>query len=284
MNNEKSRHNPMVSGRIRFSGLVALLLWGLIASAAAQTNVPDKQTPYSNDPICLLIQSAARANALPIDFFARLIWQESRFRPDEIGPITRTGQRAQGIAQFMPGTAEERRLYEPFNPVEALPKSGEFLAELRDQFGNLGLAAAAYNAGPQRVREFISGQRDLPQETRNYVRMITGHPIEEWLVPSKNSDKNYDSKSSSEEGTLGCPEMMASLHLSSNPGLTESQLRNFPAWCRYLHNPNGNICGPVHQQVRALVLSSSGAAKWHSSISLRHRPLASQPTHLSVLR
>ena len=62
-----------------------------------------------------LIQSAARANALPVDFFARLIWQESRFQPDEIGPITRTGQRAQGIAQFMPGTAEERRLYEPLS-------------------------------------------------------------------------------------------------------------------------------------------------------------------------
>ena len=62
----------------------------------------------------------------------------------------------------MPGTAAERGPFEPFNPVEALPKSGEFLAELRDEFGNLGLAAAAYNAGPQRLRDFLAGLRDLP--------------------------------------------------------------------------------------------------------------------------
>jgi soluble lytic murein transglycosylase-like protein len=42
---------------------------------------------------------------LPVEFFARLIWQESRLRPDAIGPVTRSGKRAQGIAQFMPATA-----------------------------------------------------------------------------------------------------------------------------------------------------------------------------------
>ena len=72
-----------------------------------------------------------------------MIWQESRFQPDAVGPVTRSGARAQGIAQFMPGTASERRLLDPFDPVQALPKSAEFLDELRNQFGNLGLAAAA---------------------------------------------------------------------------------------------------------------------------------------------
>ena len=70
--------------------------------------------------------------------------------------MTRSGQRAQGIAQFMPGTADERGLLDPFNPVQALPKSAEFLAELRSEFGNLGLAAAAYNAGPRRVRDWLA--------------------------------------------------------------------------------------------------------------------------------
>src|SRR6516164_10344445 len=51
--------------------------------------------------ICQVVESAAAANGLPFEFFARIIWQESRFRPDTVGPITRTGQRAQGIAQFM---------------------------------------------------------------------------------------------------------------------------------------------------------------------------------------
>jgi hypothetical protein len=62
-------------------------------------------SPASGDSICLMIESAARANDLPVDYFARVIWQESRFQPDVVGPRTRNGQRAQGIAQFMPGTA-----------------------------------------------------------------------------------------------------------------------------------------------------------------------------------
>src|SRR5450631_768338 len=100
---------------------------------------PAPQTALtSGDSICLMVESAARANDLPVDYFARVIWQESRFQPDVVGPRTRNGKRAQGIAQFMPDTAAERRLLDPFDPVEALPKSAEFLAELRNKFGNLG--------------------------------------------------------------------------------------------------------------------------------------------------
>src|ERR1700712_3514662 len=104
----------------------------------------------AREAMCLMIESAARAANLPLEFFARVIWQESRFQPDAVGPVTRSGQRAQGIAQFMPGTASERRLLDPFDPVQALPKSAEFLGELRQQFGNLGLAGAAPNAGARR--------------------------------------------------------------------------------------------------------------------------------------
>ena len=81
------------------------------------------QAAASDNSLCLMIESAARAHDLPVEFFARVIWQESRFRPDAIGPVTRSGQRAQGIAQFMPGTANERSLLDPFDPVQALPKS-----------------------------------------------------------------------------------------------------------------------------------------------------------------
>ena len=129
-----------------------------------------------------MIESAARANGLPVEFFARVIWQESRFRADAVGPLTRSGKRAQGIAQFMPGTAAERRLLDPFDPVQALPKSAEFLKELRDDFGNLGLAAAAYNAGAGRIQKWLARRGKLPQETRNYVRIVTGQPAEKWTV------------------------------------------------------------------------------------------------------
>ena len=58
---------------------------------------------------------------------------------------------AAGVAQFMRATASWHGLADPFEPVEALRHSAAYLRELLDRFGNLGLAAAAYNAGPGRV-------------------------------------------------------------------------------------------------------------------------------------
>jgi hypothetical protein len=155
--------------------------------------------------VCLLVESAARAHGLPFEFFARLIWQESRFKPNAVGPMTRNGQRAEGIAQFMPGTASERGLFDPFDPVTALPKSAEFLEELHAQFGNLGLAAAAYNAGPGRVRAWLDGRGPLPAQTRNYVMIITGRSVEEWAAASRNNGDLAPSHHTS------CGELMAML-------------------------------------------------------------------------
>src|SRR6266849_5464895 len=118
---------------------------------------------------CDTLNSAAATHGLPLEFFTRLIRQESNFDPNS---VSRTG--AQGIAQFLPGTARWRGLSDPFEPTEALYESARWLGELRDQFGNLGLAAAAYNAGPRRIRDWIAGRGQLPRETRAYVRIITG--------------------------------------------------------------------------------------------------------------
>lgn len=161
--------------------------FGIAIPSVEELAIPtDKPTdPHTREAMCLMIEAAARANNLPLEFFARVIWQESRFQPDAIGPMTRRGQRAQGIAQFMPGTASERRLLDPFDPVQALPKSAEFLAELRSQFGNLGLAAAAYNAGPRRVQDWLAGTGSMPQETRHYVSVITGATVEEWQAAGR---------------------------------------------------------------------------------------------------
>ncbi|WP_433995043.1 lytic transglycosylase domain-containing protein [Bradyrhizobium lablabi] len=169
----------------------------------------------AREAMCLMIESAARAASLPLEFFARVIWQESRFQPDAVGPVTRSGARAQGIAQFMPGTASERRLLDPFDPVQALPKSAEFLGELRDQFGNLGLAAAAYNAGPRRVQEWLAGSGPMPQETRNYVSAITGSTVEDWRDAGRNG------KMPARAGTSSCRELMALLRRAPNPFVAE---------------------------------------------------------------
>ena len=173
----------------------------------------------TREAMCLMIESAAKAQDLPMEFFARVIWQESRFQSDAVGPVTRSGQRAQGIAQFMPGTANERRLLDPFDPVQALPKSAEFLSELRQQFGNLGLAAAAYNAGPRRVQEWLAGSGPMPQETRNYVIAITGTSVDDWASAAKNGNKN--GKTLDRAPTSGCRELMALLKRAPNPFVTQ---------------------------------------------------------------
>jgi Transglycosylase SLT domain len=167
--------------------------------------------------ICLLLESAARANNLPIEFFTRVIWQESRFRANAIGPMTYTGKRALGIAQFMPGTAAERNLLDPFNPIQALPKSAEFLRDLRREFGNLGLAAAAYNAGPRRVREWMAGSGPMPSETRAYVQAITGASVEQWAKRG-DDDRNQDSGPA-------CGELMALLKRAPNTFLAALEQR-----------------------------------------------------------
>lgn len=181
-------------------------------------NKPRPDEPKESDTreaLCLMIESAARANSLPLEFFARVIWQESRFQPNAEGPVTRNGQRAQGIAQFMPGTANERRLLDPFDPVQALPKSAEFLAELRDQFGNLGLAAAAYNAGPRRVQDWLAGKGQMPYETRNYVSVITGATVDDWAATGKGG------KPPPNPPPTSCHQLMALLKRAPNPFVTQ---------------------------------------------------------------
>jgi hypothetical protein len=175
----------------------------------------DPRESSTREAICLMIESAARANNLPLEFFARVIWQESRFQSDAVGPVTRSGQRAQGIAQFMPGTASERGLLDPFNPVQALPKSAEFLSELRDQFGNLGLAAAAYNAGPRRVQDWLAGIGPMPQETRNYVAAITGSAVEQWAAAGKAGRLPPSAPPTS------CHQLMALLHRAPSAFITQ---------------------------------------------------------------
>lgn len=155
--------------------LVILVLMVLIATAS-----PSRADEKPRQSLCLMLESAASANRLPLAFLVHIIWRESRFDPDAVGPKTRSGARAEGIAQFMPGTAAERDLADPYDPVQALPKAAAYLASLRDEFGNLGLAAAAYNAGPARVHGWLDGARTIPEETRAYVRAVTSRDVDDW--------------------------------------------------------------------------------------------------------
>ena len=129
----------------------------------------------SREEICDALARATRSNDLPAHFFIRLLYQESNFR---LAAISSAG--ALGIAQFMPETATDRGLDNPFDALQAIPASARLLRDLYLKFGNLGLAAAAYNAGPRRIADWRANKGPLPQETQDYVKAITGWPAEAW--------------------------------------------------------------------------------------------------------
>ena len=139
-------------------------------AALAESNAP----ALSGNELCSSLVDVAQAYDLPLAFFTNLIWQESRFDHEAISPVG-----AMGIAQFMPDVADKYDI-NAFDGREALPASGKLLRTLADRFGNVGLAAAAYNAGPKRVLDWLQQRSGLPKETRDYVSLITGKPIEAW--------------------------------------------------------------------------------------------------------
>jgi Transglycosylase SLT domain/SPOR domain len=163
--------------------------------------------------LCRMIEGAAAAHRLPVDFFTRLIWQESSFRP---GITSRAG--AQGVAQFMPGTAQERKLADPFDPEQAIPKSAELLSDLRARFGNLGLAAAAYNGGPARVESWLEGRGGLPGETRSYVSLITGRTADDWAAAPR-------SETAEDHPPTRCLVVVASFRRGTDRRMMEAYVR-----------------------------------------------------------
>jgi hypothetical protein len=136
---------------------------------------PHRAIPHTE--VCEALASAAENNDVPAPFLIRLIWRESGFNQNVISPAG-----AVGVAQFMPETAAERGLDDPFNPLQAVRASARLLRDLIRQFGNVGLAAAAYNAGPRRVQDWLDKRGKLPQETQDYVQIITGKKAEEWKI------------------------------------------------------------------------------------------------------
>jgi Transglycosylase SLT domain/SPOR domain len=149
------------------------------------------ETDNALSTLCGIVESSARAEGLPADFFTKLIWRESSFRPNAVSPAG-----AQGVAQFMPGTANERGLIDPFDPAAAIPASARFLNELKLRFGNLGLAAAAYNAGPTAAARWIAKKGSLPFETEDYVLAVTGRTADEWRSDKPPAEPTPDKSSS----------------------------------------------------------------------------------------
>jgi Transglycosylase SLT domain/SPOR domain len=200
---------------LRSLGLLALYCGS--SALAGSESAPEGEVESTETSLCRLIESAARTQSLPVAFLTRLIWQESSFRPNAVSPAG-----AQGIAQFMPRTADERGLANPFDPEEAIPKSAELL--LRRRFGNFGLAAAAYNAGPARVAKWLAGDGTLPAETRDYILTVTRHPAEDWIGGAASETLSAGAISAQ----LSCSQTAASIRRSETPSIASSAL--FAPW------------------------------------------------------
>ena len=189
-----------------------------VTGAGADGQASKVEPRLSADSICRTLAQAATDNGLPVEFFTRLIWQESRFNPDAVSP-----KGALGIAQFMPRTASQRGLADPFEPLRAVRESASYLRELRTTFrGNLGLASAAYNAGPGRVEAWLAGRRSLPDETRVYVRLVTGHTADAWA-----SQQPPQWQVSDIPKGIGCVEFAKVFTASLRP---RPPLASSPAW------------------------------------------------------
>jgi hypothetical protein len=98
---------------------------------------------------------------------AAQIAQESGFDPNAVSPVG-----AEGIAQFMPGTAASYGLTDPFDPAQAIDAQAHLMRDLLRQFGSIALALAAYNAGPAPVAA-CGCVPPIPQ-TVAYVAAILG--------------------------------------------------------------------------------------------------------------
>jgi Transglycosylase SLT domain len=145
--------NPRSSPRTRSDGASGGTIGGL------PEFVPARFEPALN--------RAAQRWSVSATLLAAQIHAESGFNPFAVSPAG-----AQGIAQFMPGTARGIGLDDPFDPVAAIDAQGHLMRDLLRRFGAVPLALAAYNAGPAPV----AGCGCVPPipETRGYVARVLG--------------------------------------------------------------------------------------------------------------
>ena len=195
----------------RPNSLFALIVLAASGPAAGQ---PAPKPVITIERICDLIYVHAKVSRVPEDFLARLIWKESRFDPGAVSPAG-----AEGIAQFMPGTAKMRGLADSFDPDLAIPASAKYLGELKTRFGNLGLAAAAHNSGESRVSRWLANGGFLPLETENYVLDIMGEPADVFTdrayagkVQPLDAKAGFDAACRAMPATMSATIPMASVH------------------------------------------------------------------------
>jgi Transglycosylase SLT domain len=133
--------------------------------------------PYAN-----LIHAAAQKHGLDEDLIVRVIAMESNFNPRAV-----SRRQALGLMQLLPQTAAHYSIADIFDPAQNIDAGAHYLKDLLTRYrGDLTLALAAYNAGPEMVERY--GGIPPFRETQNYVRQITSKMAHEKTSapPAKN--------------------------------------------------------------------------------------------------
>jgi soluble lytic murein transglycosylase-like protein len=129
---------------------------------AAQPAMAPADGPFGN-----LIRAAALKHGVDEKLITHLIEAESNFNPRAV-----SRKQAQGLMQLIPETAARYSVANIFDPAQNIDAGTHYLKDLLAKYrGNLSLALAAYNAGPDMVARY-GGIPPFP-ETQKYVRQIT---------------------------------------------------------------------------------------------------------------
>ncbi len=124
-----------------------------------------------SDPWGPYIQEAAARYRVPDQWVRAVMHQESGGREQAVSPVG-----AMGLMQVMPttyqGLRQRHRLGDdPYDPHNNILAGTAYIREMFDRYGSPGFLAA-YNAGPDRLDQYLSGTTPLPDETVNYLASI----------------------------------------------------------------------------------------------------------------
>jgi hypothetical protein len=128
---------------------------------------PTAHTAAAEGPFAKQIRTAAAQNDVDAQLISSVISTESNFEPRAV-----SRKHAMGLMQIMPETATRYAVRNVFDPAQNISAGTRYLKQLLDQYhGNVSLALAAYNAGPERVAQY--GGVPPFHETQNYICRVT---------------------------------------------------------------------------------------------------------------